>query len=161
MEDGCVGYNGSWKYSPEGRSDANVHEHQSALAKMKNTKPKVQGCLACEHGINVNLGRKHTFESRQTILPSLATGSLWTVKFDADGKVVKSHEREGHDEQRDSQRERLTHKQPDERADMELTDDTVAKRAKMFDASSPKSSSHEIVPNLRNSSGEIEDPETR
>ena len=83
------------------------------------------------------------------------------MKFDADGKVVKSHERRGHDEQRDSQRERLTHKQPDERADMELTDDTVAKRAKMFDASSSSSSSHEIAPNLYNSSDEIEDPETR
>ena len=58
-------------YSPAGRSDANVHELQSALAKTKETKPKVQGCLAGEHGININLGRKHTFECRQTILPSL------------------------------------------------------------------------------------------
>ena len=49
MEDGSVRYNGSWKYSPEGRSDVNVHEHWSALAKMQNTKPKVQSCLACEH----------------------------------------------------------------------------------------------------------------
>ena len=45
MEDGSVRYNGS-----KGRTDANVHELKSALAKMKNTKPKVQGCLACEHG---------------------------------------------------------------------------------------------------------------
>ena len=56
IEYGSVRFNGSWKYSPEGRNDANVHELQSALADMKNTKPKVQGCLACEHGINVNLG---------------------------------------------------------------------------------------------------------
>ena len=61
MEDGSVRYDGSWKYSPEGRSDANVHEHQSALAKMKKTRnQRCQGCLACEHGITVNLGRKHT-----------------------------------------------------------------------------------------------------
>ena len=71
MDDGSVRYNGSWKNSFEGRSNANVHELQSTLAKMKNTKPKVQGCLAREHGINFNLGRKHTFECRQTILPSL------------------------------------------------------------------------------------------
>ena len=61
MEDGSVRYNGSWKYSPEGDMDANVHELQSALMKMKNTKPKVQGCLARQHGINVNLGWKQTF----------------------------------------------------------------------------------------------------
>ena len=47
------------------------------LPKMKNTKPKVQGCLACEHGINVSIGRKHTFACRQTILPSLVTDSMW------------------------------------------------------------------------------------
>ena len=40
MEDGSVCYDGSWKYSPEGRSDANVHEHQSALAKMKKHETK-------------------------------------------------------------------------------------------------------------------------
>ena len=36
----------------DGRNDANLHDHelQSALTKMKNTKPKVQGCLACENG---------------------------------------------------------------------------------------------------------------
>ena len=90
MEDGSVRYNGSWQYSPERRNDANVHELQSALAKMKNTKPKVQSCLACEHGINVNLGRKHTFECRQTILPFLVTDSLWKVKFDEEGKVWMS-----------------------------------------------------------------------
>ena len=36
MEDGIVRKNGSWKYSPERRSVANVHELQSALAKMKH-----------------------------------------------------------------------------------------------------------------------------
>ena len=40
MEDGSVRYDGSWKYSPEGRSDAKVHEHQSALAKMKKHETK-------------------------------------------------------------------------------------------------------------------------
>ena len=43
MEDGSVRYNSSWKYM------------QTSM------KPKVQGCLACEHGMNVNVGRKHTF----------------------------------------------------------------------------------------------------
>ena len=33
MEDGSVRYNGSWKYSPEGHSDANVHELQSAITR--------------------------------------------------------------------------------------------------------------------------------
>ena len=36
MEDGSVRYNGSWKYRPEGRSDANDHELQNALGKLKN-----------------------------------------------------------------------------------------------------------------------------
>ena len=112
---------------------------------MKNTKPEVQGCLACEHGINVNLGRKHTFECRQTILPVLVTDSLWTVKFDADGKVLKRHEHESDDEHRDSKRVRFTHKQFDKRADMELTDDTVAKRVKLSDTPSSSSPSHEIA----------------
>ena len=61
---------------------------------MKNTKTKLQGCLVCEHGINVSLGRKHTWECRQTFLPSLKMDSLWTVKFDADGKSLKRHEHE-------------------------------------------------------------------
>ena len=74
-----------------GRSEANDHELQSAPAKIENTKPKVQGCLECEHGINVNLGRKHTVECRQTILPSLETDSLWTVKLDTDGNVLERH----------------------------------------------------------------------
>ena len=89
--------NGSWQYSPEGQSVANDHELQSAFGKMKNTKPKVQGCLACEHGINVSIGRKHTFACRQTILLSLVTDSMWTVKFDAGGKVLKRHEHEDND----------------------------------------------------------------
>ena len=80
---------------------------------MKNTKPKVQGCLLCEHGNNVNLGRKHTFECRQTVLPSLVTDSLWTVTFDADGKMLKRHEHEDDVDHRDSKRVRFTHKQLD------------------------------------------------
>ena len=80
------------------------------------------GCSACEHGINVNLGRKHTFECRQTFLPSLVTDSLWTVKFDADGKVLKRHEHEDDVDHRDSKRVRFTQKQPDNGSDMEVTD---------------------------------------
>ena len=112
MEDGSVRYNVSWTYSPEGRSAENDHELQSALAKMKNTKPKLQGCFACEHGINVSLGREQTLECRQTILPSLVTDSLWTVKFDADVKSLKRHEHEDDDDNRDPKRVRFTHKQP-------------------------------------------------
>ena len=122
----------------------------------------MQGCLACEHGLNVNLGRKHTFECRQTILPSLLPNSLWTVKSDADGKVMKRHEHEDDVGHRDPKRVRFKHKQHDIRADMELTDDTVAKRAKLFDTSSSSSSSssfssssHEVATNLHDSSGEI------
>ena len=44
---------------------------------------------------------------------------------------------------------------------MELTDDTVAKRAKMFDTSSSSSSLHEVPPNVHDSSGEIGDSEPR
>ena len=104
MDDGSVRYNGSWKYSPERRSVANDRELQNALGKMKNTKPEVQGCLACERGINVSLVRKHTFDCRQTLLPSLLTDSLWTVKFDADGTVLKRHEHEGDVDHREFKR---------------------------------------------------------
>ena len=65
-------------YSPEGRSVENDHDLQSALAKMKNTKPKGQGCSACEHGINVSLGRKHTLECRQTSLPTQRPTQRWS-----------------------------------------------------------------------------------
>ena len=115
-------YNGSWKYRPEGRSDANDHELQNAPGKLKN---ETESCLACEHGIDGNPSRKHTVVCRQTIRPSLVTDSLWTVKFDADGKVLKRH---GHDDDvdpRDSKCVRFTHKQLDKRPDLKFTDDTV------------------------------------
>ena len=54
----------------------------------KNKKNETNGAKAawhCEHGITVNLGRKHTFECLQTTLPSLVADILWTVKFNADG----------------------------------------------------------------------------
>ena len=76
-------------------------------------------------------------------------------------KVLKRHEHESDVEHRDSKRVQFTHKQPGKRADMELTDDTAAKRTKLFDTSSFSSSSHEIVPNLHDSSGEFGDPGTR
>ena len=107
---------------------------------------------------------KHTLDTKassnffgfleRVLIRSKVTDSLWTVKLDADGKVLKRHEHEGGDEHRYSRRVRLPHKQPDKRADMELTDDTVAKRAKLFDTSSSSSSSHEIARHLHDSSGE-------
>ena len=55
----------------------------------------------------------------------LSTDSLWTVKFDADDTVWKRREHDDCDvDHRDSKRMPFTHKQPDKRADMELTDDT-------------------------------------
>ena len=59
----------------------------------KYTNQKVQSCLACEHGINVNLGRKHTFDCRQDNASLFRNRQrLWTVKFDADGRVLKRYE---------------------------------------------------------------------
>ena len=49
---------GRWKREIEGRSVANDQELQNALGKNETTKSKVQGCLACEYGINVSHGRK-------------------------------------------------------------------------------------------------------
>ena len=54
-----------------------------------------------------------------------------------------------------------THNEPDNRADMELTDGTAAKRAKLFDTSSSSFSSHEVAPNLHDLFGGIGDPGTR
>ena len=115
------------------------------------------GCLACEHGINVNLGRRHTFECRQTTLPSLVTDSLCTVKFDANGTVLQRRDRDDEVDTGSPQCVRLAHKQPDKRTDMGTTDDTVAKRAKLSKAPSSSSSSHEIVPKLLDVSGETAD----
>ena len=160
MEHGSVRRNGSCKYSLEGRSVANDDEPQNALGKMKNTKTKGARFLACEHGINVNLGRKHTFDCRPTILPCRVTDSMWTVKFDADGKVLKRHEHDDAVDPRDSKR--VTHKQPDTRADLEMTDDTVAKRANLFDTPSSSSSNYKVAPNLHDPSGKTGgDLETR
>ena len=140
-------YNGSWRYSPEGGSAENDHALQSALAKMINTKPEVQGCQACAHGIYVSLGRKHTVECRQTVLLLFVTDSLWTVKFNADGKSLKRHEHEDDDDNRDQKRVQFIHKQLVKRADSEMTDDkdTDAKRAKLCDTPSSSSSSHEFA----------------
>ena len=55
----------------------------------------------------------------------------------------------------------LITEQLDKRADLEMTDDKFAKRAKLFNTPSSSSSSHEVAPNLHDSSGETEDPETR
>ena len=83
------------------------------------------------------------------------------MKFYVDGKVLKRHEHEDDLDHRDSKRVRFTHKQPDKRADLELTADTVAQRATLFGTPSSSSSSHEVAPNSHDSSGGIEDPETR
>ena len=87
---------------------------------------------------------------------------MWTAKFDADGKVLKRHEHEGDDEHRDPKRVRITHKQPDKRADLELTDDSVSKRARLCDTPSLSSpSSHEIAPKWHVPFGGVEDSEMR
>ena len=139
----------------------NEHEPQSALAKMRNTKTK-SAKLSDEHGINVSIVRKHTFASRQTSLPSLVKDNMWTMKFDADGKVSQRHEHDGDDQHRDPKRVRITHKQTDIRADLELTDDAVSHRAKLCDTPSSSSpSSHEIAPKLHVSSGAVEVSEMR
>ena len=62
---------------------------------------------------------------------------------------------------RDSNRVGCTHKQFDKRVDLELTDGPSAKRVQLFDTLSSRSSSHEVVPNLHDSSGETEYFETR
>ena len=93
----------------------------------------------------------------------VVTDSLWTVKFNADGKSLKRHEHEEDDDNGDQKRVRFTHKQPVNRADPEVTDDkdTHAKRAKLCDTPSSSSSSHEFAPMQHDSSGVDESAETR
>ena len=63
---------------------------------------------------------------------------------------------------RDPKRVRITRKQLDKRADLELTDDAVSKRATLCDTPSTSSlSSHEAAPKLLVSSGGDEDSEVR
>ena len=145
--------------------DAVMQTSMNFRVRSRRWKTRNQRCKAAWHvnmeSTSILVGNTRSNVDKQ-FFPSLVTDSLWTVKFDADGKVLKRHEHEGDVEHRDSKRVRFTHKQPDKRADMEVTDDTVAKRAKLFDpSSSSSSSSHEIAPNLHDSSGEVEDPETR
>ena len=131
MEDGSVRYNGSWKYSPEGRNVANDHELESALAKMKTQNRKCKAVQrASMEPMSVLVGSTLLIVDKQFFL-SLVTDSLWTVKFDADGKVLKRHEHEDDDDHRDTKRVRFTHKQPVNRAELETTNDTVSKRAKV------------------------------
>ena len=82
--------------SPRGRSVCKTITKLQECARKDESHKKQKGAkvvLACEHGINVNLGRKtHVLIVGTKILPSLVTDSLWTVKFDADGKVLKRHE---------------------------------------------------------------------
>ena len=79
------------------------------------------------------------------------------MEFDANGTLLKRHDRDDEVDTRSPQRVRFTHKQPDKRTDMGTTDDTVAKRAKLSGSPSSSSSSHEIVPKLLDSSGETAD----
>ena len=94
----------------------------------------MQGCLAYEQGINVNLGRRHTVDCRHTTLLSVVTDSLWTVKFDANGTVLKRRDRDDEVATGSPQGVRFSHKQLDKRTDMGTTDVTVAKRAKLSEA---------------------------
>ena len=76
--------------------------------------------------------------------------------------MSQRHEHDGDDQHRDPKRVRITHKQTDIRADLELTDDAVSHRAKLCDTPSSSSpSSHEIAPKLHVSSGAVEDAEMR
>ena len=80
--------------------------------------------------MSVSVGNTHLLAVKQ-FFPSLVTDSMWTVKFDADGKVLKRRGHEGDDDGIDLKRVRITHKQADKRADLESTDDAVSKRAKL------------------------------
>ena len=120
---------------------------------MKHTKPKVHGCLACGHGINVDAGRTITVECGQTVLSSLLADSLWTVKFDADGKVLARHETDDPADAGDSKLVRFTHQQLVKLADLDITDDTIPNHAKWPEPQSSSSSrcllsQHHLVPSL-------------
>ena len=71
---------------------------------------------------SIFVGNARLIVDRQS-LHSLVTDSLWTVEFDADGKVLKRHEHEDDVDRRDWKRVRFTHKQRHKRADLECTDD--------------------------------------
>ena len=75
---GGVRYIGSWKYTV------------MRTRRMQNTEPKVQGCLACANGVNIDLGWKHT------------------VRFDSGGNSVKRADVDGPKDTSDTKRTRLT-----------------------------------------------------
>ena len=71
MQDGIVRCAGLWKYSPTHDTDAiDASTLNGARSEMKNTEAKVPGCMACEHGISFDRGRKHTVECRETVHPT-------------------------------------------------------------------------------------------
>ena len=83
------------------------------------------------------------------------------MRLDADGKVLKRHEHEHDVDHRDLKCVRFTHKQPDKRADLELTDDSVAKRAKICLTHHHPVLQATRLRNLPDSHGGIEDSESR
>ena len=107
--------------------------------------------------MSVLVGNTRSIVDEQ-VFPSLVTDSFWTAKFDADGKVLKRHEHEESDDNRDPKRVRFTQKQPVKRADLESTGDTVSKRAKLCDTPSSSSSSHEIAPKLETRESVLKKP---
>ena len=66
--------NGSWKYSPEGRSVANDRELQSALAKMKN-----QGGVMCTEGM-VSFATTHLYFWKNFRMCMMRGASEFSVK---------------------------------------------------------------------------------
>ena len=81
-------------------------------------------------------------------LSCLLADSLWTVKFDADGKVLERHETDDPADAGDSKRVRFTHKQLVKLADLDITDDTIPNHAKLPEPQSSSSSSVSITPQM-------------
>ena len=161
MEDGSVRYNGSWKYSPEGQCCQGLRTSEGTREDVKH--PKTKGARLS--GVRTwdqcqNWSEKH-------ICLSVNNSSLFRKRQLVDGEIrrrwtgVETSWAWDNDDNRDSKRVRLNHKQPDKRADLELTDDALAKPAKLCDTPSSSPSSHELAPKLHVSFGGAEDSETR
>ena len=75
-------------HSPLNNSGMDTIRLKEPMSKMKHTQQTVQGCLAYEHRINLDLGAD-TSECRQTIHLTNVNDSLLTGRYDAYGNPFK------------------------------------------------------------------------
>ena len=87
--DGRHRHYGNWRHSPDAESEKNKVELIEAKKKIKEPNFKTAGCATCEIGATNQNNGMHTTACRQTVHDSGVAPSLWTVKFDSNGRQIR------------------------------------------------------------------------